>query len=88
MSDKDWYDEQEDYNDEKEIEMTVDYTKPVFTIHDTSRTDSVHETYEAAVKAAAAAAKRDHNGDDFLVLKSVARVSVPVAEHTLTEITG
>jgi len=80
-----WDDDDFAFDKEEEINMTIDFTKPVYF---TSCVDSGSLTndLEAATKKAAQAAKNDRDGDDYLVLKAIKRIATPRPEAVITDL--
>src|SRR6266853_3418003 len=69
----------------EETNMTIDFTKPVYiaTCFDAC---GLTNDLDAAIKKAAQSAKSDRDGDDYLILKAIKRVSTPRPEATITDL--
>ena len=65
--------------------MTIDFTKPVYLASCFDACGLTNDL-DAVTKKAAMAAKNDREGDDYLVLKAIKRVSIPMTDATITDL--
>lgn len=76
-----------DFNEEEETTMAIDFTKPVYLVSCFDACGLTNDL-DASTKKASMSAKNDRDGDDYLILKAIKRVSIPMADATITDLTA
>jgi len=73
------------FDEEEETNMTIDFTKPIYMTACFDNSGLTNDL-ESAIKKAAQGAKQDRDGDDYLVLKAVKRVSLPITDAAIVDL--
>ena len=75
-----------DNDEEEENNMSaIDFTKPVYTSLSFDYSGLTNDL-DAVTRKASQSAKNDRDGDDYLILKAVKRVSIPVSDATVIDL--